>query len=591
MDQTSPKKKLTPPIIAGIVAGAVVLVLAGAYCGLCAWVSGNGRLLPGTVAQNTTQTVTLDLGGLTQEAAVEYMTNSMQDHMDELSLTLKYGEDQSVTISGSLLDVDPQAAVAFSLDDKKSRNFLTLGLAWLGAGSDPAPLSLSSSSFTPEGKKQVQEYIDQIAEALYVAPVDFRYELKDNALELTLGTDGAQVDKDALMEQITQALATGETSLTVETEAVPCAELTGEILSELVYQEPKAPTQDKNGDITPLVVGCEIDPEEAQEIIDKAQPGETCSIPVTLTQPDLSNAAPLLYQDLLSSNTSYLDGVASRSYNVALAASTCNGKILMPGETFSYLGTIGDPSQANGYKSSTGYSNGQTVTMDGGGVCQVSSAIYYCAVYANLDIVHRANHAFIVGYVPDGLDATVYYPSLDFKFRNNTDYPIKIVSYVSGGKLTVQIYGTNPDGTYVKTERYTRSTTAYETVYEPDASVPRGTTKVKTTPYTGKVVDVYRCVYDANGKLISRTFENTSRYSKRDKVILYNPADSGPWGSGTDANKPSPTPAPTPKPTPKPTPTPTPAPTPTPTPTPAPTPTPTPSQQPTSDPTEESQQP
>ena len=589
MDQTSPKKKLTPPIIAGIVAGAVVLVLAGAYCGLCAWVSGNGRLLPGTVAQNTTQTVTLDLGGLTQEAAVEYMTNSMQDHMDELSLTLKYGEDQSVTISGSLLDVDPQAAVAFSLDDKKSRNFLTLGLAWLGAGSDPAPLSLSSSSFTPEGKKQVQEYIDQIAEALYVAPVDFRYELKDNALELTLGTDGAQVDKDALMEQITQALATGETSLTVETEAVPCAELTGEILSELVYQEPKAPAQDKNGDITPLVVGCEIDPEEAQEIIDKAQPGETCSIPVTLTQPDLSNAAPLLYQDLLSSNTSYLDGVANRSYNVALAASTCNGKILMPGETFSYLGTIGDPSQANGYKSSTGYSNGQTVTMDGGGVCQVSSAIYYCAVYANLDIVHRANHAFIVGYVPDGLDATVYYPSLDFKFRNNTDYPIKIVSYVSGGKLTVQIYGTNPHGTYVKTERYTRSTTAYETVYEPDASVPRGTTKVKTTPYTGKVVDVYRCVYDANGKLISRTFENTSRYSKRDKVILYNPADSGPWGSGTDANKPSPTPAPTPKPTPKPTPAPTPKPTPTPTP--APTPTPTPSQQPTSDPTEESQQP
>ena len=148
MDQTSPKKKLTPPIIAGIVAGAVVLVLAGAYCGLCAWVSGNGRLLPGTVAQNTTQTVTLDLGGLTQEAAVEYMTNSMQDHMDELSLTLKYGEDQSVTISGSLLDVDPQAAVAFSLDDKKSRNFLTLGLAWLGAGSDPAPPS------PPRGKSR-----------------------------------------------------------------------------------------------------------------------------------------------------------------------------------------------------------------------------------------------------------------------------------------------------------------------------------------------------------------------------------------------------------------------------------------------------
>ena len=558
MEHVRSKKKLTPPIIAGIVAGAAVLVLAGAYCGLCAWVSGNGRLLPGTIAQNNTQTVTLDLGGLTQDAAVEYMTSSMKEHLDTLELTLNYGEDQKVTISGSLLDVDPQAAVEYGMEEKKSRGFFSLGLAWLGAGSDPDPLSLSSSSFTPEGEKQVKEYIDQIAEAMHKDPVDFTYKLEDNSLKVTMGTDGAEVDKDALLEQISNALATGETSLTVETKPIPCAELTGEILSELVYQEPKAPTQDANGNLTPMVMGCSIDPEEAQGIIEQTKPGETCSIPVTITQPDLSQAASLLYQDLLSSNTSYLDGVASRSYNVALAASSCNGKILMPGETFSYLGTIGDPSQANGYKSSTGYSNGQTVTMDGGGVCQVSSAIYYCAVYANLDIVHRANHAFTVGYVPDGLDATVYYPSLDFKFRNNTDFPIKLVSYVSGGKLTVQIYGTNPSGTYVKTERYTRSTTAYTTVYEADSSIPRGTTKVKTTPYTGKVVDVYRCVYDANGKLLSRTFENTSRYSKRDKVILYNPADSGPWGEGTDANKPDPTPAPTPKPTPAPTPPPAP---------------------------------
>ena len=189
-------------------------------------------------------------------------------------------------------------------------------------------------------------------------PVDFTYKLGDNSLKVTMGTDGAEVDKDALLEQISNALATGETSLTVESKPIPCAELTGEILSELVYQEPKAPTQDANGNLTPMVMGCSIDPEEAQGIIEQTKPGETCSIPVTITQPDLSQAASLLYQDLLSSNTSYLDGVASRSYNVALAASSCNGKILMPGETFSYLGTIGDPSQANGYKSSTGYQNG-----------------------------------------------------------------------------------------------------------------------------------------------------------------------------------------------------------------------------------------
>lgn len=545
MEHVSSKKKLTPPIIAAIVVVAVVLVLVGAYCGLCAWVSGNGRLLPGTIAQNNNQTVTLDLGGLTQDAAVEYMTSSMKEHLDTISLAIHYGDDQTMTISGSLLDVDPQAAVEYGMEEKKSLGFFSLGLAWLGAGDDPAPLSLSSSSFTPEGEQQVKEYIQQIAEAVHADPVDYSYQLSGSTLSVTMGTDGAEVDQDALFDKISTALVAGESSLTVETQPIPCTQPTGDELSEAVYRAPKAPELDANGKLTPLVVGRSIDPAEAQTILDETQPGQTCSIPVTITQPDLSSAASLLYQDLLSSNTSYLDGVESRSFNVARAASFCNGKILMPGETFSYLGTIGDPSQANGYKASTGYQNGQTVAMDGGGVCQVSSAIYYCAVYANLDIVHRANHAFTVGYVPDGLDATVYYPSLDFKFRNDTDYPIKLVAYVSGGKLTVQIYGTNPDGTYVKTERSTLSTTDYETVYEPDSSVPRGTTKVKTTPYTGKVVEVYRCVYDANGNLLSRTHENTSRYSKRDKVILYNPADSGPWGQGTAEATPAPTPAPT----------------------------------------------
>ncbi len=240
---------------------------------------------------------------------------------------------------------------------------------------------------------------------------------------------------------------------------------------------------------------------------------------------------------MLASVTTNMDGVANRSFNVNRAAEFCNGKVLQPGEVFSYLGTIGDPSSRNGYKPSTGYQNGETVAMDGGGVCQVSSSLYYCAVYANLEIVWRACHAFATGYIPNGLDATVYYPSLDFRFRNSTGFPIKIVAYTEGGaagKLTVQFYGSNPDGIKVETQRYTQSSTGWTTVYEADESLPRGTTKVKTTPYTGYVVDVYRCVYDANGNLLSRTFENHSTYAKRDKVIQYNPLDSGPWGAGTD---------------------------------------------------------
>ena len=244
----------------------------------------------------------------------------------------------------------------------------------------------------------------------------------------------------------------------------------------------------------------------------------------------------MYYKDLLASVTTNMDGVANRSFNVNRAAEFCNGKVIQPGEVFSYIGTIGDPSSRNGYKTSTGYQNGETVAMDGGGVCQVSSSLYYCAVYSNLEIVRRACHAFATGYIPNGLDATIYYPSLDFKFRNNTGFPIKIVAYTEGGawgKLTVQFYGSNPDNIKVETQRYTLGSTGWTTVYQPDETIPQGTTKVKTTPYTGYSVDVYRCVYDANGNLLSRTFENHSTYAKRDKVILYNPLDSGPWGEGT----------------------------------------------------------
>ena len=262
----------------------------------------------------------------------------------------------------------------------------------------------------------------------------------------------------------------------------------GRSLSDLIHLEPQPAGVDEAGRLTPAVVGLSVNPEEAQAILDAAAPGEPVSIPLEYIPPETSGDERLYYKDLLAEVTTNLDGVATRSFNVARAASSCNGKVLQPGEVFSYLGTIGDPSSRNGYQTSTGYQNGQTVAMDGGGVCQVSSCLYYCAVYSNLEIVNRACHAFATGYIPNGLDATVYYPSLDFKFRNSTGYPIKIVAYCTGGAygtLTVQFYGSNPEGIRVDMERYALGSTPWTTVYQADSSIPRGTTRVKTTPSTG----------------------------------------------------------------------------------------------------------
>ena len=592
MEQSREKRKLPVPALAGIIAAVVIVILIGAYCGLCKWVQDNGRLLPGAQAQDSTGAVVLDLGGVNQQDAVSQLSAYMEKHLEGRTLTLGYGDGKRVELSGSMLESDPQAAVDRGMEAKADQPFLKLGILWLGLGRETVSLPMDALSFNPEGEREARRLLEQIAEELYVAPVDFTYEVGDEELTLTRGTDGEEVDVDALMEQVREALSSGQTQLTVETQTVPTAELNGEILAELVYVEPQASQVLENGTISPTVVGMSVDPAEAQAILDQTAPGESCVIPVVFLHPDLSEAEQYLYRDRLSTVTTYLDGVYARSYNVGLAASSCNGTVIMPGEVFSYLGTIGNPSTANGYKMSTGYANGETVDMVGGGICQVSSCIYYCTVYANLEIVNRAAHAFSTGYIPNGLDATVYYPSLDYKFRNNTDYPIKIVSYVSGNTVTVSFYGTKTDDTYVQTQRYTTSTTPWETVYEPDESIPLGTTKVKTTPYTGYEVDVYRCVYDGNGNLISRTYENHSRYAKRDRVILFNPADAPSLGL-TPEGDPLPegpvTEEPTPEPTPEPAPsdpvtTPEPTPSPEPAPSEEPTPQPTPSAQPTSQP-------
>lgn len=540
MEGSTPKK-VPVGLIAGLAAAALAAALVGGYFGLCSWVRDNGRLLPGAVAVDDNGEAVADLGKLTQADALSVIAREMDQRLDNRKLTILYGDDRRMELTGELMACSPDAAVAVGMAAKEGQPFWKLGAMWLGLAQEPTDLSLSAAAFTPEGEARAKQIIQSIANELYVAPVDFTYEVGEESVEVTPGIDGQTVDTAALLSAVEEALAQGKTELRVEPESIPSAELSGRILSELVYVEPKAPGLDANGKLTPAVIGLSVDPDEAQSILDGAVPGEPCTIPLEFTPPGTTGDERLYYKDLLAEVTTYLDGVATRSFNVARAASFCNGKVLQPGEVFSYLGTIGDPSAANGYQPSTGYQNGQTVAMDGGGVCQVSSCLYYCAVYSNLEIVRRACHAFATGYIPNGLDATVYYPSLDFKFRNNTGFPIKIVAYCEGGaygKLTVQFYGSNPDNISVQTERYALSSTPWTTVYEPDETIPQGTTKVDVTPYTGYEVDVYRCVYDANGNLISRTFENHSKYAKRDKKILYNPADEGPWGPavipGTD---------------------------------------------------------
>ena len=117
----------------------------------------------------------------------------------------------------------------------------------------------------------------------------------------------------------------------------------------------------------------------------------------------------------------------------------------MPGETFSYNKVVGARTIAAGYKEAPIYVSGEVVDGLGGGICQITSTLYNAVVYANLDVVERTNHQFVPSYVGASRDATVVYGSLDFKFKNNRNYPIKINCSVSGGIANFQIFGLKQD--------------------------------------------------------------------------------------------------------------------------------------------------
>ena len=139
--------------------------------------------------------------------------------------------------------------------------------------------------------------------------------------------------------------------------------------------------------------------------------------------------------------TTIYDKDENRVHNIALALQKLNNTIVNPGEEFSFNGTIGSMDESRGYKKALGFdSNGKKIQISGGGLCQLSSTLYNTILIANLEVTERHAHSKRVAYVPIDKDATIVYGSLDLKFINNTEYPIKITGTNDNNNVTITLY-------------------------------------------------------------------------------------------------------------------------------------------------------
>jgi vancomycin resistance protein YoaR len=260
--------------------------------------------------------------------------------------------------------------------------------------------------------------------------------------------------------------------------------------------------------------------------MEQAHYGDTIEIPFRYLLPEVmdSDLKALLFRDVLCSyETAHTDN-ENRNTNLTLACAAINGKTLAAGEVFDFNTVVGQRTAEKGYKYAAAYDGGKTVQTLGGGICQVSSTLYYCTLVADLEIVERSPHSFVSSYMPMGMDATVSWGGPHFSFKNSTNYPIRIEAKVEDGFVKVQLIGTDEKDYYIEMEYVVLGANHPTTIYQeyaPDNSEGYEGGEVITTPYTGYSVQTYKNKYDKKTKeLIVREADRYSVYKKRDQVIV-----------------------------------------------------------------------
>ena len=510
-----------------VILGVILAALLAAYIGLCAYAASRDTFQPNRHING------IDVGGLTVEQAQKKLETALL--AQEITLTDPDTGTRAVITAADLGYTANEFAgdAQFWMDADRETGFFRKGWAYLAYATGRWP---GGASWPDMDREALHDTVVRLSDELSQEPLDGAWELADDAVVFTKARDGRTLNTDALEAALADVGTYSETGyqVTFSFTTVPAQVLTAREVHEEIAGEMKNAGYDAATDsIIPEQLGAEFDEGAAQKALDAAEPGSTVKVDAVIEYPRVTadQLKGVLFRDVLGTATTHVSGTAARISNVKLSASSINGTVLNCGDVFSYNETVGQRTAARGYQAAPAYVKGETVDEIGGGICQTSSTLYLACLRSNLAITERYAHRYTPAYIDWGLDATVSWGGPDYKFSNDTDCPVKIVTSYSGGYLTVKLLGTNVDGTSVKMTTEVLSKTPWETVYEEDDSLPAGTEQVKVTPYGGAKVKSYRNVYDKNGQLVSSAFEASSDYKVRNKVILQAPAAQP--GSGT----------------------------------------------------------
>ena len=440
------KKKKNPFSILGVLIFIIITIVVIAFLIFTGYNALNPNIVSGVHIKD------IDVSNMSKSDAKTKIENYITNTLPQ-EITLKHGDYQtSISLSQIGVNFDVKSAVNNAYNVGRQGNLFQNNFYVL-------PTMFGNVNIEPTlylDVEQLTQNLNEISAQLPDKVIESSYYIEGNNLIITNGTQGNVVDVNKTIQSIKSVISNfdiiNEPIEIAVTPQSPQAIDIDKIHSE-IYKEPKDAYYTQNPfSVYPSENGLDFNMsvEEAKAILgDQTAPEYT--IPLKTLYPNVTTnmIGTEAFPDLLSEySTKYSTADRDRTTNLQLAANKINGTVLMPGETFSYNKVVGERTIAAGYKEAPIYVSGEVVDGLGGGICQITSTLYNAVVYANLEVTQRSNHQFVPSYVTASRDATVVYGSIDFQFKNNRNYPIKITCSVSGGIAKFQIFGLKQEDDY-----------------------------------------------------------------------------------------------------------------------------------------------
>ena len=495
---------------------SLALLSAGALAALGFIVSNRNTVFPNVTVSG------VSVGGLTLGQAADRLDGPMEYIQAARAVVVEFPGDNVLQITageaGLAFTGREAAEVAFA--HGREGNFFTNTIAFLRA--QFTPVDLDSLTFAPANRHMIRTALVTAAEEMDRLALG-AYEVVEDNLVITNSRLAITFNEDTLADMIAESFQEGAHEpifYNAQTSAPQPIDVAA--IYEAFFAEPKNAIFDIDlGEPTEHVVGVSFDLAQAEQRLQTAAPGETVTIPLIITEPEVTTEylREVLFRDILASSTTQLTWDEDRNWNIILAASKIHGLILNPGERFDFNTVVGHANAERGFRPGGAFAGTEVITAIGGGICQVASTLYHALLHTDLQINTRSNHSLTVAYLPLGMDAVIYYGLLTLTFTNTSPFPIRLDLYREGLDFTVYIAGTQtspyrivPEGVYI-------NSVPFPTTYRDDPNMPAGTTQIITPGQLGHVVDVYQRFYNPDGTLARREFVARSQYQPVPQVV------------------------------------------------------------------------